>query len=68
MREVPPGAGPVEQAREAGSLWRPLRTPIFRNLFVAELLSDMGTFMQGVAAAWLMVSPWRHHQGGEEAR
>ncbi len=56
MRELPPGAGPIEQARETGSLWRPLRTPIFRNLFVAGLLWDMGTCMQGVAAAWLMVS------------
>src|SRR5437762_7126474 len=38
------------------SLWRPLRTPIFRNLFIADLLSDTGTFMQSVGAAWLMVS------------
>jgi MFS family permease len=38
------------------TLWRPLRTPIFRSLFIADLLSDIGTFMQGVGAAWLMVS------------
>src|SRR5579862_5477146 len=38
------------------STWRPLRVPIFRNLLVADLISDMGTFMQGVGAAWLMVS------------
>src|SRR2546429_8133574 len=30
--------------------------PIFRNLLGAALVSDMGTFMQGVGAAWLMVS------------
>src|SRR5437016_14089285 len=30
--------------------------PMFRNLLVADLVSDMGTFMQGVGAAWLMVS------------
>ena len=36
--------------------WRPLRLPMFRNLLVADLVSDMGTFMQGVGAAWLMVS------------
>src|ERR1700734_2741293 len=36
--------------------WRPLHLPIFRNLLVADLISDMGTFMQGVGAAWLMVS------------
>ena len=40
----------------AGSLWRPLRTPTFRNLLVADVLSDIGTFMQTVGAAWLMVS------------
>src|SRR5689334_16202055 len=38
------------------STWRPLHVPIFRNLLVADLASDMGTFMQGVGAAWLMVS------------
>ena len=29
---------------------------MFRNLLIADLVSDMGTFMQGVGAAWLMVS------------
>ena len=38
------------------SLWRPLRTPLFRNLIIADVMSDMGTFMQAVGAAWLMVS------------
>jgi MFS family permease len=38
------------------STWRPLRVPMFRKLLVADLVSDMGTFMQGVGAAWLMVS------------
>src|SRR5215475_13856909 len=41
---------------DRSSLWTPLRSPIFRRLFVADLLSDMGTFMQSVGAAWLMVS------------
>jgi MFS family permease len=38
------------------TLWRPLRAPTFRNLLVADVVSDMGTFMQSVGAAWLMVS------------
>ena len=38
------------------STWRPLRVPMFRNLLIADLVSDIGTFMQGVGAAWLMVS------------
>src|SRR5437868_13137288 len=43
-------------ASRAPSLWRPLRTPVFRNLLVADVMSDIGTFMQTVGAAWLMVS------------
>src|SRR6266481_6339759 len=38
------------------SLWRPLRTATFRNLLFADVMSDIGTFMQTVGAAWLMVS------------
>src|SRR6185369_11165999 len=38
------------------SVWRPLRTPIFRQLLIADVASDIGTFMQSVGAAWLMVS------------
>src|SRR6202163_637545 len=40
----------------SGSLWRPLRSSTFRNLLVADVVSDVGTFMQSVGAAWLMVS------------
>jgi len=42
--------------RETGGLGRPLRVPVFRNLLIADLVSDIGTFMQNVGAAWLMVS------------
>src|SRR5580698_8229969 len=38
------------------SMWLPLRTPIFRNLLISDVVSDVGTFMQSVGAAWLMVS------------
>jgi transmembrane secretion effector len=48
-------ANPSEVGTE-WSTWRPLSLPIFRNLLLADLISDMGTFMQGVGAAWLMVS------------
>lgn len=55
------GDGPA--AAEAGetrarpaSPWRPLRNPTFRNLLVANLASDVFSFMQAVGAAWLMVS------------
>jgi MFS family permease len=42
--------------RPTSSLWRPLRTPTFRNLLLADIASDVGTFMQSVGAAWLMIS------------
>ena len=45
-----------QSAPGASSPWRPLRTPLFRNLLLADVLSDIGTFMQTVGAAWLMVS------------
>ncbi len=41
---------------EIPSLARPLRTPIFRNLLVADVVSDIGAFMQSTGAAWLMVA------------
>jgi len=37
-------------------LWRPLQATLFRNLLAANVVSDIGTFMQSVGAAWLMVS------------
>jgi hypothetical protein len=42
--------------RDSGGLGRPLQIPVFRNLLIADLVSDIGTFMQSVGAAWLMVS------------
>lgn len=42
--------------KDVPSLWRPLRLPIFRDLLVADVVSDTGTFMQSVGAAWFMVS------------
>lgn len=44
------------QTHTLWAAWRPLRVPMFRNLMIADLVSDIGTFMQGVGAAWLMVS------------
>jgi MFS family permease len=40
----------------ATSPWRPLRIPLFRNLLIADLVSDIGAFMQTVGAAWLMTT------------
>jgi MFS family permease len=38
------------------SLWRPLRVSTFRNLLLADVVADVGAFMQNVGSAWLMVS------------
>lgn len=34
--------------------WGPLRIPIYRSLWMAALISNTGTWMHDVAAAWLM--------------
>lgn len=36
------------------SPWTPLRHRVFRALFAAQLASNIGSFFQAVAAAWLM--------------
>lgn len=47
---------PRERSLDSRSLWSPVRIPAFRNLLIADVVSDIGTFMQSVGAAWLMVS------------
>ena len=47
---------PSQNPRATPTLWRPLRLPTFRNLLIADVVSDLGTFMQSVGAAWIMVS------------
>ena len=46
----------VPEARPAGSILRPFRLRIFFALWVAALVSNIGTWMQNVGAAWLMTS------------
>src|SRR5579863_1846261 len=46
----------ISAKNSSASLWRPLRSSTFRNLLFADVVSDVGTFMQSVGAAWLMVS------------
>jgi MFS family permease len=37
------------------SAWAPMRIPIFRNLFTAQFVSNIGTWMQSVAAQWFLI-------------
>jgi MFS family permease len=41
-------------APEPESIWAPLRQSLFRALWAASLVSNIGTWMQNVAGAWLM--------------
>jgi MFS family permease len=40
---------------EQPSPWAPLHNPIYRNLFIASFVSNIGTWMQNVAAQWFLV-------------
>jgi MFS family permease len=42
--------------RRSAGFRAPLRISMFRNLLVADFVSDIGSFMQNVGAAWLMIS------------
>ena len=44
------------EAPAPSSPWQPLGNRTFRNLLAADLVSDIGAFMQSVGAAWLMTS------------
>src|SRR6201996_3008777 len=37
------------------SVWAPLRNRVYRNLFIASFASNIGTWMQSVAAQWFLV-------------
>jgi MFS family permease len=49
IQDQEPGAG-VQL-----SPWAPLRDRIYRNLFIAQVVSNLGTWMQSVAAQWFLV-------------
>src|SRR5947209_18606627 len=40
----------------AASAWAPVRRPVYRALWLAQFASNVGTWMQTVAAQWLMLS------------
>ena len=55
------GGSSVEAAqalpvRVQASGWAPLRTPPFRQLWLAQFVSNVGSWMQTVAAQWVMLS------------
>src|SRR2546421_11876745 len=47
------------QGSDAGSLlsaWSPLRESVFRAIWIATVVSNIGTWMQDVGESWLMTS------------
>ncbi len=40
---------------ELPSVWAPLRSRVYRNLFIAQVASNIGSWMQSVAAQWFLV-------------
>ncbi|MEU8219667.1 MFS transporter [Micromonospora taraxaci] len=51
---VTAAAGPDDRPASA---WAPLRTAVYRNLWLALLIANIGTWMQTVGAQWLLI----HH-------
>ncbi len=51
-----PAAEPAGKSPAAASPWAPLSHPTFRTLWLASIASYVGTWVQGVAAVWLMTS------------
>ena len=49
--ERSPGTGDIQ-----GSAWSPFRYTVFTVLWVATVVSNIGSWMQNAAAGWLMTS------------
>ena len=49
-------ARPATDRAEEPSAWSPLRHGLFRSLWIAAIVSNVGTWMQDVGAGWLMTS------------
>lgn len=44
---------------QSTSAWAPLRSPVYRALWIAQLVSNLGTWMQTVGAQWMLVGDAR---------
>jgi MFS family permease len=51
----PPSPAPAAPRTER-SAWSPLHNALFRSLWIATIVSNVGTWMQDVGAGWLMTS------------
>ena len=54
MADVLNPTAPENLQSQDDSAWAPLREPLFRSLWIAAVISYIGTWMQNVGAGWLM--------------
>jgi MFS family permease len=45
----------ADEETRSTSTWAPLRSPVYRALWIAQLVSNLGTWMQTVGAQWMLV-------------
>lgn len=53
---IPPMDSNVGGTARPVSAWAPLRQPVFRMLWIASVVSNVGTWMREVGAGWLMTT------------
>ena len=56
MNDLNPQESPAAGPPPAKSPWSPLHNALFRSLWIATIVSNIGTWMQDVGAGWLMTS------------
>jgi MFS family permease len=54
MVKTPAPPPPATPAVHGVSAWAPLREPLFRSMWIAAIISYIGTWMQAVGAGWMM--------------
>jgi MFS family permease len=52
----PSGSGSTARTAGAARAWGPLRQPLYRALWLAALVSNLGTWMHEAAGAWMMAT------------
>src|SRR6516164_10805450 len=55
MTSSPAPASAATGRQPQVSAWAPLRHRVYRMLWLAQFVSNIGTFMQGVGAVWVML-------------
>ena len=53
---TPTGGSAARSPEPEVSAWSPLRQTVFRSIWIATVVSNIGTWMQSVGVAWLMTS------------